>query len=61
LDVQIFDRWGNMVRRMSSASDCWNGEVNGKIADQGVFMFQLNAKLLNGETVERKGSIYLMK
>lgn len=60
-DLKIFDRWGNVIFESASSSLCWNGEVNGKIADTGVYIYQLNAKLINGTNTSINGAIQLRK
>jgi gliding motility-associated-like protein len=61
LTVQIYDRWGVLVFESTSPSQCWNGEVNGKIADTGVFIYQMNATLYNGTNLQTSGAIHLRK
>jgi gliding motility-associated-like protein len=61
LTIQIYDRWGVLVFESTSPSQCWSGEVNGKIADTGVFIYQMNATLYNGTNLQTSGAIHLRK
>lgn len=57
----VFDRWGNKVFESNAKTDCWDGTVNGIAANTGIFVYQLNATLVNGQTVNRKGTIHLVR
>lgn len=59
--IVIYDRWGEKVFESSSESVCWDGTYRGKDMNPGVFVYQLDAVLINGETVSQKGNISLVR
>ena len=59
--IVIYDRWGEKVFESSSESVCWDGTYRGKDMNPGVFVYQLEAVLINGETVSQKGNISLVR
>ncbi len=61
LDFKIFDRWGNKVFESERERDCWDGTYNGKPMNSGVFDYELQATLENGQTISKKGSITLVR
>lgn len=61
IEVAVFDRWGNKVFFSTETEICWTGEINGVMADNGVFIYQLHAITNKGEEIKLNGSIYLIK
>lgn len=64
--LQIFDRWGNRLFLGESIppgeeNTGWNGRVNGKRLDPGVYVFLAEIRFLNGGTKQVQGSVTLMK
>lgn len=57
----IFDRWGEKVFETNSSEISWDGIYKGKPLNAGVFVYSLNATLLNGEKINRKGNISLIR
>jgi gliding motility-associated-like protein len=61
LTFQMFDRWGEMVFETTDNSLCWDGVYKGKQMNSAVFAYYLIATLDNGEVVELKGNITLVR
>lgn len=61
LTFQLFDRWGNMVFETTDNSLCWDGMYKGKPMNTAVLAYYLYAELDNGDVVEKKGNITLVK
>ena len=61
LTFQMFDRWGEMVFETTDNSRCWDGVYKGKQMNSAVFAYYLIATLDNGEVVELKGNITLVR
>ncbi len=58
----IYDRWGEKVFETSNpAMVCWDGMYKGKILSPQVFVYYLDATLINDEVVSKKGNITLVK
>jgi len=57
----IVNRWGEKVFESEDPKVCWDGYYNGKPLDAAVFVYYLNALLYNGEELQLKGNISLVK
>ncbi|MBD3638794.1 MAG: gliding motility-associated C-terminal domain-containing protein [Crocinitomicaceae bacterium] len=57
----IYNRWGEAVFTSSSLSICWDGTWKGKELNSAVFVYVLNGYLINGESIEQKGNISLIR
>jgi hypothetical protein len=51
----------NLVFETADPNFCWDGTHNGKKLNVGVFAYFLNASFKNGESVELKGNVSLIK
>ena len=61
IEVQIFNRWGNLMHELHGFDDRWDGKVNGHEASDGVYFHKYSVVDLNGKTVEGHGSITLKR
>jgi len=61
LTFQMFDRWGEMVFETTDNALCWDGNYKGKPMNTAVFAYYLIATLDNGDVVEKKGNITLVR
>lgn len=58
----IYDRWGNQVKSWENTSDIsWNGKLNNKHLDLGVYMYYLIFEDRNGEEKEVVGNLTLLR
>jgi gliding motility-associated-like protein len=57
----IYDRWGNMVFETNDPAAGWNGQANGVPANSGVYDYTLQATEYNGDVINKRGSITLMR
>jgi gliding motility-associated-like protein len=57
----IYDRWGEKVFDTSDPKQCWDGTFRGQVMNTAAFVYYLNAKLVTGETVNKKGNINLVR
>ena len=53
----VYDRYGGRVFVSTSADNHWDGTHGGKHVAEGGYLYYLKAKLQNGQTIERKGSV----
>lgn len=64
-DVKIFSRWGDVVFQSSDKSFLlstgWDGTVNGKLVQDGVYAFLIKGKLMNNKVFNKAGTVMLMK
>ncbi len=58
---RIFDRWGALVYESKDMSQGWNGEINGKAAEQGVYVYTVSGKCESGYDIEASGTATLIR
>lgn len=61
MEVKVFDRWGEMIFHSSDINAGWDGTYKGKPLSNGVFVYTLGGKLLDGREFREKGAITLVK
>ncbi len=61
MELQVFNRWGELVFRSIDISDGWNGKFRSKDQDMDVYAYILKVEFLDGEKVEKKGNITLLR
>jgi gliding motility-associated-like protein len=57
----IYNRWGEQVFDSSDMNNCWDGTYKGSPAQSGIYVYRLYAELRNGEVIDKKGSIHLLR
>ena len=57
----IYDRWGEKIFETSSQSTCWDGTYKGKDMNPAVFVYRLEATLINGQKISQSGNISLVR
>jgi gliding motility-associated-like protein len=57
----VYNRWGEKVFETKNINEGWNGKYNGEACKPGVYVWYLEAVLLNGETIKRKGNVSLVR
>lgn len=65
-DLHIFNRWGGLVFHLSDFSPSasmplWDGTFKNKIMDTGIYVWQINVLLNNGETHLISGDLTLIR
>ena len=58
--VEIFDRWGGLVYS-STDNQGWDGRINGDLAAPGVYIYQVQLRLLDGNLRLESGDITLIR
>lgn len=53
----VYDRYGGRVFASTSPDNRWDGTHGGKHMTEGGYLYYMRAKLQNGQTIERKGSV----
>ncbi|HMN91373.1 MAG TPA: gliding motility-associated C-terminal domain-containing protein, partial [Saprospiraceae bacterium] len=62
ITLRIFDRWGNLLFSATSNNPCWDGRMNNTLAPIGVYIFTIEANVLDDDTIFRKsGDIMLVR
>ncbi len=57
----VFDRWGEKVFQTSDKNGGWDGTMQGKRAELGVYVYFITYKTSHGEYVDRKGPVTLIR
>jgi len=58
---RIFDRWGRKVFETDNPSICWEGKRKGKRVAAGVYVYVITGELFNGNKIDLKGNITLIR
>jgi len=63
IDFTIYDRWGEVVYHTDEKGKCWSGAMPGagEYLNTAVFVYRLEAELVNGEKISKQGTIHLMR
>mgnify|MGYP000989320600 FL=1 len=61
MDFTIYNRWGEVVFESGELDFCWDGTWKGKDLNPGVFVYILSGQLINGDLVQQKGNITLIR
>jgi gliding motility-associated-like protein len=66
LDFQIYDRWGGSVftQKLFAPNDPslgWDGQINGVIANVGVYTYFIDVLFVDGHIEQFKGSVTITK
>ncbi len=61
IKLLIFDRWGEQVFTSTSLATGWNGVHKGELMPTGVFVYYVELYFENGDKVEEKGSITMLR
>jgi len=62
MQLQIFNRWGNLIYEMNDLNASWDGkQSNGSEAVDGVYFYTVQLKGADGKTEKRKGTINLFR
>ncbi len=66
LSMQVFDRWGGMVFQSEEVqpnqlSNGWDGTARGKVLPSGIYVWQLEAVLIDGRTIRKSGEVLLVR
>lgn len=60
-EVQIYDRWGNLVYQTDNLEFRWDGSVQGSVAPEGSYTYTVSGHALDQTPVFKSGSILLMR
>jgi gliding motility-associated-like protein len=60
-EFSIFDRWGERVFTTSTRNEGWTGKINGIEQNPGVYVWILKYLDDKGRTVEKKGTLMLLR
>jgi gliding motility-associated-like protein len=66
LDMSIYDRWGEQIYfqqnfPVSNQNYGWDGHKNGRPSPAGLYVYLVNAQLIDGSTLHFEGSVNLFR
>jgi gliding motility-associated-like protein len=61
MTMQVFNQWGQLIFTNSDVTKGWDGTYNGKPQPVGVYIYVLNATMQNGSSINKKGSVNLIR
>jgi gliding motility-associated-like protein len=61
LSFIVYHRWGEKVFESNDPHHGWDGMFKGKQAETGVYVYLVEGKLENGQTVKRSGNVTLVR
>ncbi len=61
-DVEVYDRWGQMVFKSMNMNDQWNGTFNGKNMPTGTYVYKVKSSEFGTENeILKSGTISLIR
>ncbi|HEY4799223.1 MAG TPA: gliding motility-associated C-terminal domain-containing protein, partial [Bacteroidia bacterium] len=59
--ISIYNRLGEKVFESDDQHNCWDGKYRGEMENSAVFVYYMTATLTNGQKINRKGNISLIR
>lgn len=59
--LMVFNRWGEQIFESKDIKIGWDGYYNGKICDQGVYVWRAIGRFTNGKQFDVKGNVTLLR
>ena len=53
----IYNRWGQLIFQTGNPSEAWDGKYDGRVVEQGVYVYILSFTSATGEVIQRKGTV----
>lgn len=61
-ELLIFNSWGELIFSTNDLqTEGWDGKLNGKLLDAGVFVYRINGVTIDGEEVKESGKFRLIR
>ena len=60
-EIEIYNRWGQMVFKSNNIEEQWDGKFNDKISPSGTYVFRVKSKNLNNEEYLESGTVSLVR
>jgi hypothetical protein len=62
LELLVFNTWGDLIFRTDDIeTEGWNGTLNGKLLDAGLYVYRVNGVATDGEEVRESGKFRLIR
>lgn len=60
-NMVVFNRWGGVVYESNDPNEGWDGTYQGRIAQEGVYMYNFTYAGIDGKEKQKKGSVVLLR
>lgn len=60
INIVIFDRWGLQLFKEENTTLGWDGKKNGKLCEQGIYVYEVEIFTLAGQVFNRTGHVNLL-
>jgi gliding motility-associated-like protein len=61
IDLSVFNQWGELIFRSRDINTGWDGRYKGTAQPVGVYIYVLRAELTDGNIINKKGSVNLIR
>lgn len=61
MEFNVYNRWGQRVFESKELGKTWDGTFNGEMLNAGVYPYILKVVFLNGDNLEKRGNITLVR
>jgi gliding motility-associated-like protein len=58
---RVYDRWGKLMFSSTTYMEGWDGTVNGQAAGVGTYVWVVQGKDISNNTIQRKGTVTLIR
>lgn len=59
--LMVFNRWGEQIYQSDDVKVGWDGYFQGKLCEQGVYIWRAIGKFTNGRIFDKKGNVTLLR
>jgi len=59
--LAVFNRWGKRIFYTTNSATGWNGTINGKVQDNGIYVWMAAGINYKGDLLERRGTVLLVR
>lgn len=59
-DLKVYDRWGEMIFQSSDPNLGWDGTYKGRLAQHGVYVYEVTASNETSSKFHKKGTVTLV-
>lgn len=61
IDIQIYDRWGQLVFQTSDMQQGWDGKHKGVNVEAGIYVYAVSCEWMSGEHARRNGIVTVLR
>jgi|GEM_PF-1383089 len=61
VEMRVFNQWGELIFETKDVNKGWDGTQSSKQQPVGVYIYVVKATLINGDVIDKKGSINLIR